>query len=116
VVVYYLLAEIWGVRNIWFWESSRLDILVPVVLSVALGWWAVVDAKHRGRPIPIFAQPWFVLFAVPLVPAYMIWTRRWRGVGWLVLHAALWYALATVTMHVGGLLVFGRAWLQALDI
>ena len=115
LLFYYLLAELWGTRSIWYWESSRLDFLVPLLLSVALGWWAVMDAKRFGHPIPMFAQPWFVVFAVPLVPAYVIWTRRWPGVGWLVLHSALWYALATVTMHVGGLLVFGAEWLKAFD-
>jgi hypothetical protein len=116
LVAYYLLAELWGMRNIWFWESSALDYFVPIALAVALGWWAVVDAKRRGRPIPMVAQPWFVLFAVPLVPAYVIWTWRWRGVGWLVLHTALWIALTTLATHVGGLIVFGREWLRALGI
>jgi hypothetical protein len=50
----------------------------------------VVDAKRRGWPIPLFAQPWFVLLALILVPAYVVWSRRWRGVAYLALHAALW--------------------------
>jgi hypothetical protein len=116
LVAYYLLAELWGVRSIWYWESSRLDILVPLVLSVALGWWAVVDAKRRGHVIPMFAQPWFVLLAPVLVPVYVIWTRRWPGVGWLVLHVVLSYSLATISMHLGGLLVFGGEWLRAFDL
>jgi hypothetical protein len=113
---YYLLAELWGIRSIWYWEPSVLDFVVPSALAVALGWWAVVDAKRRGRPIPMFAQSWFVLLAPILVPAYLVWSRRWRGVGYLALHAALWYALATVTMNFGGIILFGREWLRAFDI
>jgi hypothetical protein len=115
LLFYYLLAELWGIRNIWYWEPSTLDYFVPIALAVALGWWAVVDAKRRGRPIPMVSQPWFVLLAMLLVPMYMIWSRRWRGVGYLALHAALWYALATATMHVGGIILFGKDWLRAFD-
>jgi hypothetical protein len=116
LVFYYLLAELSGVRSIWYWRPSRLDFLVPPALAVALGLWVVADARRRGRPIPMFVQKWFVLLAPVLAPAYIIWSRRWRGVGWLTLHAALWYALATVTMHVGGVLVFGREWLRAFGL
>ena len=116
LVVYYLVAELWGIRSIWYWETSALDYFVPFALAIALGWWAVVDAKRRRRPIPMFAQPWFILLAMILVPTYIIWSRRWRGVGYLALHAALWYALATATMHVGGIILFGRGWLRAFDI
>jgi hypothetical protein len=115
LVLYYLLAEVWGVRNVWFWEPSRLDFLVPVTVAVALGWWAIVDAKQRGMMIPMFAQPWFILLAGIVVPGYIIWSRRWRGVGWVALHAALWIVLATVAMHVGGVIVFGGAWMSAVD-
>jgi hypothetical protein len=116
LIAYYLLAELWGLRSIWYWETSRLDFFVPMALAVALGWWTVVDAKRRGRPIPMFAQALFVLLAAILVPIYIIWSRRWRGLGWLILHAALWYALATLTMHVGGIILFGREWLRAFCI
>jgi hypothetical protein len=54
------------------------------------------------------------LLAAILAPSYIIWIRRWRGVGWLVLHAVLWIALATLFMHVGGVIVFGRDWLRGL--
>jgi hypothetical protein len=116
LVAYYLLAELWGIRNIWYWESSRLDIILIVAMYAALGWWAVVDAKRRGHSIPMFAQPWFFLFAPILVPAYIIWSRRWSGVGWLALHSILGLGLATLAMHIGGIIVFGREWLRALGI
>jgi hypothetical protein len=96
----------------YFWQPSLLDLLVAVVLAVVLGWWAVSDSKRRRHPIPMLAGPWFVLLAGLLVPAYVIWSRRWRGLGLLLLHMAGWYLLALVAMHAGGTVLFGAEWWQ----
>jgi hypothetical protein len=114
LLTYYAIGIVWGVRNVWFWRPSFLDLLTPILLCVCLGWWAVVDARLRSRPIPITVKPWFVLLAPLVVPGYVIWSRRWRGVGWAALHAFCWYALGTLTMHTGGTIVFGRAWWRAM--
>jgi hypothetical protein len=85
---------------------------MPLPLAIALGWWALVDARGRHRPVPILTRPWFFLFAGLVVPGYVLWSRRWRGLAWLVLHTVGWFALATVVMNAGGLIVFGDAWGQ----
>jgi len=79
-----------------------------------LGWWAIVDARRRRHPIPLLARPWFVLLAGLVVPVYVVWSRRWAGVGWVVLHGVIWQLLATVSMHVGGLMIYGQVWLRGL--
>lgn len=116
LVALYSLAFVWGVRNIYSWQPSWLDFLFPVGFAGVLWWWAAVDARRRGRPIPLLSQPWFFIGAGILVPGYVIWSRRWHGVGWLVLNTILWCAVATVVMHVGGVIVFGREWLRALGM
>jgi hypothetical protein len=112
LIAFYTLSVVWGVRNIRFREPSDLDLLMPVAFAICLGWWAIVDARRRGGPIPVLARPWFFLLAGVVVPGYVIWSRRWRGVGWVVLHAALWFVLATVAMHAGGMFVYGYEWLR----
>lgn len=116
LVAFYALAAVWGVRSVRFWEPSGLDLLTPVALSITLAWWAIVDARKRRHPIPVLSRTWFFLLAVLLVPGYVIWSRRWRGVGWVALHGILWYAFATMVMHGGGVMVFGDEWLQALGM
>ncbi|HEY1187731.1 MAG TPA: hypothetical protein VGE74_08740 [Gemmata sp.] len=91
-----------------------LDRVVPVAFAVCLGWWAVTDARRRRRPIPVLSRPWFFLLAPVVVPGYVIWSRRWYGVGWVALHAALGYGVALAVMHLIGVIVFGREWLRAL--
>jgi len=116
LAVFYALAVVWGIRNIHFWQPSLLDLLVPIALAIALGCWALVDAKRRQQqqPIPILARPWFFLLAGFVVPGYVIWSRGWRGAGWVILHAGGWYGLATVIMHAGGTVVFGDEWWRAM--
>ncbi len=116
LAAYYASAVVWGVRSIYPHEQSALDLLVPTLLAVALGWWAIADARVRGRPMPLLAQPWFVLIAFLLVPGYVIWTRRWKGVMWLVLHSVCWYALCTAALHTAGTIVYGQQWWQAIGL
>lgn len=114
---FYLLAVVWGIRGIYQTEASALDLLVPFALAVCLGWWALVDARHRRTPIPGSAKPWVFFLAGIVVPGYVVWSRGWRGLGWLVVHAFLWVALAAIAMHMGGMFVYGEEeWLRALGI
>lgn len=108
------MAIVWGLRNIYYWESSQLDLLVPLILTFSLGGWAVADSKGRREPIPSLSRPWYYLMGILLVPGYVLWTRRWRGLGWLALHSVAWFLLATIAMHAGGTAVFGHAWWEAM--
>jgi hypothetical protein len=99
---------------VWSSEPSGLDFLTPVMLAICLGWWAMVDARQRKRLIPRLSKPWFFLFAGLIVPGYIISSRGWRGLGWVVLHAVCWYALATAAMYAAGTIVFGAEWWRAM--
>jgi hypothetical protein len=79
-------------------------------MTISLGCWALADSKGRRQPIPMLARPWFFLLAALLIPGYVIWSRGWRGVGWVLLHGIGWYALATIVMNVGGMVIFGEGW------
>lgn len=115
-ISFYSLAVLWGIRSIYHAEPSMLDLLIPLALTICLGWWALSDARRRRHPIPVMAKPWFLLLAVLVVPGYVIWSRRWRGVSWVVLHGLVWYLTATVALHVGGFMMFGKEWLRAFGL
>jgi hypothetical protein len=53
------------------------------------------------------------VFAVLLVPAYVVWSRGWRGILWVTLHAVLWYVVAIAVMNGVGVWVFGEKWFRA---
>ena len=110
---WYLLAVMWGIRDIHRAEPSHLDLLFPIALGLCPGSWAIVDARRRRRPIPMLSHHWFVLKAELLVPGYILWSRGWRGAGWMILHSLLWYALAMVALLAGGVAMYGADWLRA---
>jgi hypothetical protein len=113
LAAFYALALVMGLRNLYYGEPSLLDLLVPIAFMLALGWWAVVDARVRGHPIPLLARPWFFLFAWFLVPAYVVWSRGWRAVGWIVLNCIGWYAVATATWLALNIIMGDQLWQAA---
>ena len=103
---YYTLAILWGcysalTANVYV--SALFDLLFRVAMSVCLALWAVADARQFYKPIPRFQQQWFVLLALVLVPGYVIVTRRWRGVGWVLVHALGWMLISTAFGYVAAL-------------
>jgi len=110
LAAFYALALVQGIRSLYYWEPSFLDLLVPIAFIIAFGWWAVVDASARGHPIPILARPWFFLFAWLLVPGYVIWSRGWWGVLWIVLSCFGWYALANATWLMLNIALGDQTW------
>jgi hypothetical protein len=114
LVFFYLIAVANGLRSIWYWEHSPLDLLIPISLAFCLALWAFEDARRRKHPIPSLSKPWFLLLAFFVVPGYVIWSRRWRGVGWVALHAFCWTLLGSAVMMVGGIALFGPEWFRAI--
>lgn len=109
LIVFYTLAIVWGVRCIRYTEQSSLDLLVPLALAVSVGVWGLVDARRLGRVIPTLAKPWFILAPGVAVLIYIVWTRRWRGVVWIALHLAVWYAIVAAVFRIGWGIIHGRA-------
>lgn len=108
LVAIYSLAVISGVREVYRNQPSTLDFIVSVAMAICLGTWAVVDAGHRRYKIPMSSQAWFVLFAGVVVPGYVIWSRGWRGLGWVILHSILWCALTVISYVLAGLMIYGN--------
>ncbi len=98
LLAYYSLFAMWGVRSAWPTVPSRLDIMLPLALYAVASWWVIVDARARGRGVPLLLQQWFFLAAVLLVPIYVIWSRGWRGLGYVTLHVVLGSLLAAVSI------------------
>ncbi len=114
LAAFYVLGVLFGLTAVRSAESEgarRTDLLLQVSLAVCLGWWAIVDARHRRHPIPTLARPWFFLLAGLLVPGYVIWSRGWRGVGWVVVHTVLWCAVVCGAAVLLGLALYGEQWL-----
>lgn len=66
-----------------------LDATSTVAIALSLGWWASLDARIRGRSLPLILQHAIVLIWPVVVPCYVLCTRRWRGLGYLLLFFVL---------------------------
>ena len=49
------------------------------------------------------------MLAPVVVPGYILGTRGWRGLGYLVFHALAWFALMISVMMLIGLAQYGAA-------
>jgi hypothetical protein len=98
-VAYYLLAITWGVHATVATAQSAGDLVLSVALALCLGIWATVDARQRQRPIPRSQHLWFFVLALFVVPGYVIGSRGWKGLGWVVFHIVGWVMISTVAMN-----------------
>jgi hypothetical protein len=110
LLAFYALAVLFGVGNALTREPGATGLILSLCLAVSMGWWAITDSKRHNHPIPMSARMWFVLLAWIVVPIYVVWSRRWRGVGWVLVNGVCWYLVVAVVMNVVGLSVFGDDW------
>jgi len=109
LVAYYLLAWICGIRNGWIGEWPLFDLVFSVAMAIVIGWWAIADARYRGRPIPLLSRVWFFLLTGLVVPVYVINSRGWRGLGLVVLHGCGWYGAVFAAWYFGWWLLTATA-------
>ena len=112
LLFFYALAVLWGLRQIRLGENSPFDVLMQIAMPLCLATWAMEDIRRRRYRVPFLAKPWFFLLAVFVVPGYVIWSRGWRGLGWIVFHAIGWILLDAIVVVVGGILLYGPDWVR----
>jgi hypothetical protein len=111
---FYAIAVYMGVRSTLITDGAAGDRVIGFVLSICLCAWALTDARQRQKPIPRSQAIWFAIFAGLVVPGYVIVTRGWKGLGWVIFHVVGLFVVSTLAMHVTGVIYFGSDWWQAL--
>lgn len=93
LVVFYSLTALAGI--VAPDENSDLEFVFAVGLGFTMAWWAITDASDRGRPIRPALRLLVMAIGWLAVPIYLVWTRRLRGVGWLLLNAVAYVLVAS---------------------
>lgn len=114
ITAFHALAVVCGVRMVVAGTNFILDLSLALMMPLILVWWAVRDANRRGKPISMFTRSWMFLFATVAVPGYVIVTRKWRGVGLVLLHGFLWYALYLIALNSWGFALLGEEWWRVI--
>ena len=68
--------------------ASCAFVALAVGVNLGFMWFCTLDARLVGKPLPQLARIGIFLGWPVGVPIYLVWARRLRGVGLLLLHAA----------------------------
>ena len=86
-------------------EAALRDALFALAHAWLLEMWCSADASLRGRPLG-HAWRWMIfLFWYITVPAYLVSSRGWRGVGTLVVSIVLLLACLSAGVFAGNCLI-----------
>jgi hypothetical protein len=94
LVFLHVMAIVWGTQAILREDSPSVlvDLILPIVFALAVVQTCVIHSRISGRPI-LHIVRFIMLLTWPVTaPAYLIWSRRWRGL--------LWAGLLAVTLLV----------------
>lgn len=91
VVAFYVAAALIGSTSA-LSHNALVAYLGKFLLACTAAEWCLIDASYRGRPMTWSVQFLTLIFWSIAVPIYLIATRGWRGVGWVLLHGVGIYA------------------------
>jgi len=98
LVVYFSFAAL-GFESASLADDSAytpIDIVASLACALFTTSWSVSDARRRGHPIVHVLQLLMFLTWAVAVPLYLIWSRGWKGLGWVVFHCIGLLAIATI--------------------
>jgi hypothetical protein len=113
VAAVYVLGGLWGLHAALTRDSASVQLGLSILFASTVALCCIADAKVVGKPMLISFQ-WLMFFTWPVsVPAYLVWTRRLRGLGLAVLHALLLAILSYATFLAACCLAYGPASVRA---
>lgn len=88
-VTYYIGVVLVGVcQPFMFFEESSAYYLSSIAIAIPAAYWAIGDARIRGKHIPHVIQPAIVGYWFVAIPIYLLGTRKWWGLLHLLMHVA----------------------------
>ena len=86
-VTYYLTLAVVGFCQPFMFEPETIAIrLSGLAMALPPAYWLVRDAKLRGVYVPHVIQPFVAGLWYLVVPIYLLATRKWWGLLFLILH------------------------------
>jgi hypothetical protein len=73
-------------------HNALVYYLSALLMACSATGWCVADARRRGKQLLPVVQLIALLFWFVAVPVYLLASRGWRGLGWIVLNAIGLYA------------------------
>jgi hypothetical protein len=73
--------------------------LARIAFSLPPAYWLIYDARLRRAFVPHVIQPVIVFLWILVVPVYLLSTRKWWGLGYLILHVVCTLVVSMVGYH-----------------
>ena len=105
----YVLMAAWGAIEAVGTPVPAIYLLVGWMIASTVTSWCVVDSHILGRPMLRVTHEMTFFTWPAAVPLYLIWSRRFRGLGIALLHAAGLTVICAMAFIVAALLKFGPA-------
>jgi len=106
----YLLTAGWGLCQLFHPESGVLYLAFALGFPLTTTYWCIVDGRILRRPV-LYSFYWLIFFFWPIaLPAYLVWSRKWRGFGLALVHAIGLYGVCFGAYNLAAYFVYGPIW------
>ena len=106
ITYYFVMAFASACQPFIFDANSFTSSLSSTAIALPAAYWMINDAKLRGLFVPHVIQPWIVLFWVPIVPIYLVKTRKWWGLLYVALHFVCTLVVAGIANYLSIVLIW----------
>ena len=98
---------LWSVGQVFVGEVAGISLLATVAIGLPPTMWLIHDVKRHGRFLPHIVYPFILAFWAILVPGYVVWTRKFRGLKLVTIHVLLTSILTIVLYNITIYLAWG---------
>ena len=96
IITYYCAVGLVAVcQPFFFFPDSCVGLLSHLALALPACYWLLEDARKRIH-VPHIIQPMIVSSWTLAVPVYILWTRKWWGLLYVILHTACTYLVLVI--------------------
>ncbi len=100
-ITYYVVLAIVSICDPFVFDTNSMaGNLARWALALPPAYWMINDAKLRGTFVPHVVQPLVVLLWGLIVPIYLLVTRKWWGLLYLVLHCVCGTVVSVIAYNV----------------
>ncbi|SIO57906.1 hypothetical protein SAMN05444166_5520 [Singulisphaera sp. GP187] len=112
IVLVFVVSMLWGLHYALTWESAGIPYALTFLSAFVVTQCCIADSKVVRKPILLSFQWLMLLFWTVSAPAYLVWTRRLRGVGLAIGFFVLYEVFLNLTFFVVRYLVDGPAFFR----
>ncbi|WP_406694836.1 hypothetical protein V5E97_27715 [Singulisphaera sp. Ch08] len=114
LVLLFAVSVLGGLHNALTWESEGIKLALTFLTASVVTQCCIADSKVIGKPILLSFQ-WLMFLSWAIsAPMYLVWTRRFRGLGLAIGYVLLYLIVQYLTFIAMASLVHGPAFFHQI--